>query len=87
MLVDFKQLGESQFLGVDTHFWFALSLAIPIFRQVYVWLAWRSELCFGTVSSRLGSPPSVISVSQCFKIAFGNHRIWKHRVTEDTEIG
>ena len=55
MLVDFTQLRERQFLGVGTHVWFAISLAIPIVHQVYVWLAWRSELCFGAVTGRLGS--------------------------------
>ena len=60
LLVDFKQLRESQLLGVGTHIWFSVSLAVPIVHQVYVWLAWRGELCFGTVTRRLGSPAFVI---------------------------
>jgi hypothetical protein len=60
LLVDFKRLGERQFLGVGTHVWFVISLAVPIVHQVYEWLAWRSELCFGTVTRRLGSHAFVI---------------------------
>ncbi len=53
-LVDFRQLRDSRFLGVGTHVWFIISLAVPIVHQVYVWLAWRSELCFGAVTKRFG---------------------------------
>lgn len=60
LLVDLKRLGESRFLGVGTHFWIVTSLAVPIVHQVYVWLAWRSELCFGAITNRLGSRAFVI---------------------------
>ena len=54
LLVDFKQLRERQFLGVGDHIWFVISLVVPIAHQVYVWLAWRCELCFGAVTKRFG---------------------------------
>ena len=60
LLVDFKQLRERQVLGVSTQVWFVVSLIVPIVHQLYVWLAWRSELCFGTVTNRLGSRAFVI---------------------------
>jgi hypothetical protein len=60
LLVDFNQLRERNLLGVGAHVWFVISLAVPIAHQVYVWLAWRSELCFGAVTSRLGSNAFVI---------------------------
>ena len=59
-LVDFKQLTERQLLGVGADVWFLISLAVPIVHQVYVWLTWRSELSFGTVTKRLGSNAFVI---------------------------
>ena len=59
-LVDVKPLRDSQFLGVSTRGWFIISLAVPIAHQVYVWLAWRSELCFRIVTKRLGSHAFVI---------------------------
>jgi hypothetical protein len=65
LLVDFKQLAERQVLGVGAHVWFVISLAMPIVHQVYVWLAWRSELCFGIITTRLGSHAFVI-----YKIVF-----------------
>ena len=55
LLVDFHQLEQRQLLGVSTQVWFVVSLMVPIVHQVYVWLAWRSELCYGTVTNRLGS--------------------------------
>ena len=60
LLVDSKPLGEHQVLGVGAQVWFILSLAVPIVHQVYVWLAWRSELCFGIITKRLGSHAFVI---------------------------
>ncbi len=60
LLVDSNQLGKRQVLGVGVQVWFVVSLAVPIVHQVYVWLAWRSELCFGTITKRLGSHAFVI---------------------------
>jgi len=36
-------------LGATTA-WFIASIAVPITHQVFVWLAWRSELCFSAVT-------------------------------------
>lgn len=54
-LVDLKRLNERTLLGVSAYFWFVVSLAVPVVHQVYVWLAWRSELCFAAITKRLGS--------------------------------
>ena len=53
--VDFNQLRERQFWGIGADLWFAISLAVPIIHQVFVWLAWRSELCYGTLARWFGS--------------------------------
>jgi hypothetical protein len=53
-LVDLQQLRGRQFLGISTSFWFILALAVPVVHQVYVWLAWRSQICFGSVTKRFG---------------------------------
>lgn len=60
LLVDFEQLAERRLLGVSGLAWFVISLVVPIVHQVYVWLAWRSELCFGAVTNRLGPRAFVI---------------------------
>ena len=65
LLADFKPLRESQLWGIGTRVWFAIALTVPIVHQIFVWLAWRSELCFGTVTRRLGSHAFVI-----YKIVF-----------------
>ncbi len=53
-LVKFQPLQEGQCLGVTTQTWFIVALAVPIIHQIYVWLIWRGELCFGMVSRKLG---------------------------------
>ena len=60
LLVDFKQLAERQILGVSAQVWFIISLAVPIVHQVYVWITWRSQLCFGTLTNWLGPHAFVI---------------------------
>jgi hypothetical protein len=55
LMVHLKGLQEGQCLGVTTHTWFIIALAIPVIHQLYVWLIWRAELCFGAVSRNLGS--------------------------------
>lgn len=64
-LVDFNRLQEGRFLGIGTRIWFVIAISVPIIHQVFVWLAWRSELCFGLISRSLGSRGFVI-----YKIIF-----------------
>lgn len=54
-LVDVDRLAERRLFAVGSHIWFLIALSIPIVHQVYVWLAWRSELCFGSLTRRFGS--------------------------------
>ncbi len=54
-LVHWKPIRENHLLGLTTWTWFIIGLTIPVVHQVYVWLIWRSELCFGTVTKRFGS--------------------------------
>jgi hypothetical protein len=46
---------DRTFAGITTQGWFLISLLIPILHQVFVWLTWRSELCFGGLSRALGT--------------------------------
>ena len=54
-IVDLNRLSELNYLGTSAKTWFLLSLAVPVLHQVYVWLAWRSELCFGFFTGKLGT--------------------------------
>lgn len=55
LLADYQSLAERQLFGVGAHIWFVVALAVPIVHQIYVWLAWRSALCFEAIIERLGS--------------------------------
>jgi voltage-gated potassium channel Kch len=60
LLVDLEQLSDRQMIGISVQAWFVIALVVPIVHQVYVWLAWRSQLCFGTVTKRFGDHAFVI---------------------------
>ncbi len=42
------------FLGISALSWFMIAMTIPIIHQVYVWICWRSELCWKSVSNSIG---------------------------------
>ena len=46
LAVDFRDSQNQTVAGIDVRGWFIIALLIPIAHQVFVWLAWRSELCF-----------------------------------------
>lgn len=40
--------------GLDTAFWFWLAIIIPIVHQVFVWITWRAELQYSTITRIFG---------------------------------
>lgn len=48
-------LFAGQFAHIGTPVWFDLNIAVVIIHQTYVWLSWRSELCYSFVSRLLKS--------------------------------
>ena len=52
-LVDFEN-NSNTFFGISTKNWFLFSMSTPLLHQVYVWLCWRSELCWKTISQTIG---------------------------------
>ena len=48
------------FLGLDAFNWFLISMSAPLIHQAYVWVCWRSELCWKSVSSTIGFKGYVI---------------------------
>ena len=52
-LVDFEN-NSNLFLGISAKNWFLFSMMTPLLHQVYVWLCWRSELCWKTISRTIG---------------------------------
>jgi len=41
---------KGQWLGLTSMQWLYISMAVGIIHQFYVWLIWRLELCYGTIS-------------------------------------
>jgi len=52
-LVDFNN-NSNIFLGISAKSWFLFSMMTPLLHQGYVWLCWRSELCWKTISRTIG---------------------------------
>ncbi len=42
------------FIGTGALSWFMIAMSIPIIHQAYVWVCWRSELCWKTISKTIG---------------------------------
>ena len=42
------------FLGISALSWFIISMSVPIIHQAYVWICWRSELCWQSISKIIG---------------------------------
>ena len=52
-LVDLEN-NTNSFLGISTLNWFTIAMSIPIIHQAYVWICWRSELCWKSISNTIG---------------------------------
>jgi hypothetical protein len=46
--------GESVFLGLSPRAWFFLAWVLPILHQSFVWVVWRTELCFSGITRAFG---------------------------------
>jgi len=58
-LVDFKG-NTNTFLGISALSWFMIAMSVPIIHQAYVWICWRSELCWQSISNTIGFKGYVI---------------------------
>jgi len=52
-IVDFEN-DSNVLLGISSKNWFLFSMMTPLLHQVYVWLCWRSELCWKAISKTIG---------------------------------
>jgi len=48
------------FLGIRALVWFMIAMSIPLIHQTYVWICWRSELCWNSISNTIGFKGYVI---------------------------
>ena len=51
--VDLKN-NTNTFMGISSLSWFMIAMSIPLIHQAYVWICWRSELCWKTISNTIG---------------------------------
>ena len=58
-MVDFEN-NLNVFLGISAKSWFLFSMMTPLIHQSYVWLCWRSELCWKIISRTIGFKVYVI---------------------------
>ena len=58
-LVDFEN-NSNLFLGISAKNWFLFSMLTPLLHQSYVWLCWRSELCWKLITNTIGFKGYVI---------------------------
>ena len=52
-IVNFQN-NTNTFIGIDANTWFIFSMSIPLAHQAYVWICWRSELCWKIISNSIG---------------------------------
>ena len=52
-IVNFEN-NSNLFLEINAKNWFLFSMMTPLLHQGYVWLCWRSELCWKTISRTIG---------------------------------
>jgi len=48
------------FFGISALGWFMIAMSVPIIHQAYVWICWRSELCWQSISNTIGFKGYVI---------------------------
>ena len=58
-LVELKN-NTNTFIGIDASSWFMIAMSIPLIHQIYVWICWRSELCWKSISNTIGFKGYVI---------------------------
>jgi len=52
-IVDLEN-NTNAFLGIRALEWFIITMSIPLIHQAYVWICWRSELCWKSISNTIG---------------------------------
>ena len=81
-IVDFEN-NLNVFFGISVKNWFLFSMMTPLLHQGYVWLCWRSELCWKTISTTIGFKAYavifvIIMISRLFSIGlcFADYGSW-----------
>jgi len=54
------QNNTNTFVNLGAFSWFIIAMTMPLIHQAYVWVCWRSELCWKSISSTIGFQGYVI---------------------------
>ena len=54
------QSNNNTFIGISALGWFVVAMSVPLIHQVYVWICWRSELCWKSITNTIGLKGYVI---------------------------
>ena len=54
------QNNTNTFINLGAFGWFIIAMTIPLIHQAYVWVCWRAELCWKSISSTIGFKGYVI---------------------------
>jgi len=58
-MVDFET-DSNVFLGISAKSWFLFAMMTPLLHLGYVWVCWRAELCWKTISQTIGFKPYAV---------------------------
>ena len=58
-MVDLER-NTNAFLRIGVLNWFMIAMSIPLIHQAFVWICWRSELCWQSISNTIGFKGYVI---------------------------
>ena len=51
-LIDLEN-NTNTLLGASAKNWFIFSMLIPLIHQCYIWICWRAELCWKTITNTI----------------------------------
>ena len=54
------QNNTNTFINLSALDWFMIAMTVPLIHQAYVWICWRSELCWKSISNTIGFKGYVI---------------------------
>ena len=54
------QNNPNTFIRISASSWFIIAMSIPLIHQIYVWICWRSELCWKSITNTIGFKGYVI---------------------------
>ena len=76
-LVDLEN-NTNTFIGINALSWFMIAMSIPIIHQTYVWICWRSELCWKLITNNIGFKGYIILffilITSRISATLGNNR-------------